>query len=235
MIRWLFLLLSLALAGSPALAASRSYTVIGFDRIRVDGPFDVTVRAGLSPSASATGSTDALDRISIAVQNSTLIIRPDNSAWGGYPGAPTGKVEVAVTATNLSSAVLAGSGRLSIDRVRGDALDLGLGGAGMLSVGLIDVGKLSVMLAGAGNASLTGHADDGRLIVRGAGNIAADGLTIRHAEIVSAGAGTITVTATETAKVTAAGNGDVTVRGKAECTVNATGTGNVSCGTPAPR
>jgi hypothetical protein len=234
MTRWL-LLLSLALAGAPAVAATRGYTVVGFDHIRVDGPYDVTVRTGLAPSASATGGTDALDRISVAVQNSTLVIRPDASGWGGYPGAPAGKIAVAITVADLSSVILAGSGKLSIDRVRGQTLDLALGGAGMLSVGLIDVDKLSVMLTGSGNLSLAGHVDDGRLIVRGAGNIAADGLTIRHAEIVSAGAGTIAVTAAVTAKVTAAGNGDVTVRGKPDCTVNATGSGNVSCGTPAAR
>lgn len=235
MMRWL-LLLGVALASTPAAAtATRDYTVIGFDRIRVDGPYDVTVRTGLGPSARATGSTDALDRISVEVQNSTLVIKPDSSGWGGYPGAPAGKVQLAVTVADLSSAILAGSGTLAIDRVRGTSLDLALGGAGSLSVGLIDVAKLSVMLTGSGSASLAGHADDGRLIVRGAGDIAADGLTIRHAEIVSAGAGTITVSAAETAKVIAAGNGDVTVHGNPECDVSATGAGNVSCGKPATR
>jgi hypothetical protein len=235
MTRRLLFLLAVTLASSQVAAATRGYTVTGFDRIRVDGPYDVTVRTGLAPSARATGSTDAIDRISVAVQNSTLVIRPDNSGWGGYPGAATGKVEVAITVADLSAAILAGSGKLAIDRVHGDNLELVLGGAGMVSVGLIDVARLSVMLTGSGGASLAGHADDGRLVVRGAGNVAADGLTIRHAEIVSAGAGTITVTAAETAKVTAAGNGDVTVHGKPDCTVDATGTGTVSCGRPAPR
>jgi len=66
-------LAGLLLGSLPATAATptRGYTVIGFDKIRVDGPFDVTVRTGLAPSARATGSTAALDRISISAQGST--------------------------------------------------------------------------------------------------------------------------------------------------------------------
>jgi hypothetical protein len=228
-------LVALVLSAGSATAAppTRGYTVTGFDRLRVDGPFDVTVRTGLPPSARATGATAALDRLKIEVQNSTLVIKPDNAAWGGYPGGSIGKVSVTVTMSGLSSATLAGSGKLTIDRVRGEALELGLGGAGVVSVGQLAVDRINVTLTGAGNASLAGRADNGRFIVRGAGNIAAEGLNVRHAEIVSAGDGTIKLTASETAKVTAAGTGDVTVLGKADCTISASGAGNVVCGKPA--
>jgi hypothetical protein len=228
------ILAGLLLGALPATAAAptRGYTVTGFDRIRVDGPFDVSVRTGMAPSARATGATTALDRIKIEVQNSTLVIKPDNTAWGGYPGGSIGKVSVALTMSDLSSATLAGSGKLTIDRVRGPALELGLGGAGTISIGQLAVDKLNLMITGSGNATLAGHVDDGTFVLRGAGNLAAAGLTVRDAKVVSAGAGTITLTASDTAKVTAAGTGDVTVLGKAECTVDATGAGTVACGKP---
>jgi hypothetical protein len=234
MIRWL-VLICIALGCSPATAATRGYTVIGFDRIRVDGPFDVAVRTGLAPSAQAIGSTAALDRLSVEVQNSTLVIKPDTSGWGGYPGEATGKVTIAVTVAGLSSAVLAGSGKLTIDHVRGDKLEVGLGGAGILSLGQVALGQLNIMLTGSGNITIAGHADNGQIVVRGAGNIAGGGLSVNHAEIVSAGAGTVALTATETAKVTAAGTGDVTVLGRPDCTVSAVGAGTVTCGKPQAR
>ncbi len=232
-----FAILALAFGAvsANAVTPSRGYTVTGFDRIRVDGPFDVTVRTGMAPSARATGATAALDRIKVEVQNTTLVIKPDNTAWGGYPGGSIGKVSVAVTMAGLSSATLAGSGRLTVDRVRGETLDLGLGGAGTINIGQLAVDRVSLMVTGSGNATLAGHADDGRFILRGAGNLAGEGLTVRRADIVSAGAGAITLTATETAKIAAAGTGDVTVLGKPECTVDATGAGNVTCGKPKPR
>lgn len=231
------LVLVLALGALPAAAATptRGYTVVGFDKIRVDGPFDVTVRTGLAPSARATGSTAALDRISIVTQGSTLVIRPDNTAWGGYPGGAIGKVSVAVTMAVLSSAGLAGSGRLTVDRVKGPALELGLGGGGVIAISDVSVDKVNLMLTGSGNVSLAGRADQARLILRGAGNLAAEKLTVRQADIVSAGAGTLTLTATETAKIASAGTGDVTVLGKAKCTVEATGAGDVTCGQTKPQ
>jgi len=230
-------LAGLLLGSLPATAATptRGYTVIGFDKIRVDGPFDVTVRTGLAPSARATGSTAALDRISISAQGSTLVIKPDNTAWGGYPGGAIGKVSVAVTMAGLSSVVLAGSGRVTIDRAKGQALELGLGGGGLITIGAVAVDRVNLTLTGAGIVTLAGRADLARVVLRGAGNLAAEGLTVRRADIVSAGAGAITLTATETAKVTAAGTGDVTVLGKAKCTVEATGAGNVTCGPQQPR
>jgi len=230
-IRWL-LLAGLLFGALPAAAATptRGYTVVGFDKIRVDGPFDVSVRTGLAPSARATGSTASLDRISIAVQNTTLVIKPDNTAWGGYPGGAIGKVSVAVTMASLSSVGLAGSGKLAVDRVKGQALEIGLGGAGVVTIGELAVDKVNLTLTGSGNISLAGRADQARLVLRGAGNLTADKLSVRQAEIVSAGAGAVTLTASETAKVTAAGTGDVTVLGKAKCTVEATGAGNVTCG-----
>lgn len=230
------LLAGLLLGALPVAAATptRGYTVIGFDKIRVDGPFDVTVRTGLAPSARATGSTAALDRISISAQGSTLVIKPDNTAWGGYPGGAIGKVSVAVTMAGLAGAMLAGSGKLTVDRVKGQTLELGLGGGGVITIGEVSVDRVNLMLTGAGNVSLAGRADQARLILRGAGNLTAERLTVRQADIVSAGAGAVTLTASETAKVASAGTGDVTVLGKAKCTVDATGAGNVTCG-QAPR
>jgi hypothetical protein len=223
---------ALLLGALPAAAATptRGYTVIGFDKIRVDGPFDVSVRTGLAPSARATGTTTALDRISIAVRGSTLVIKPDNTAWGGYPGGAIGKVSVAVTMSALSSVGLAGSGKVAVDRVKGQVLEIGLGGAGVIAIGDLVVDKLNLTLTGSGNVSLAGRADQARLVLRGAGNLAADKLSVRQADIVSAGAGAITLTASETAKVVAAGTGDVTILGKAKCNVEATGAGNVACG-----
>ena len=58
------LLAALLLGAVPAAAVtpSRGYTVTGFDRIRVNGPFAVEVVPG-SPTASAEGDPLTLDLI----------------------------------------------------------------------------------------------------------------------------------------------------------------------------
>ena len=106
-----------------------SFGVTDFDRIRVDGPFKVTLKTGVAPFASASGSAAATDRVSIEVQGRTLIVHPNASSWGGYPGNSAGPVEIAVGTHDLSQAWLNGSGSLSIDRVDGLTFALSVQGS----------------------------------------------------------------------------------------------------------
>ena len=54
-------LAALLLAAAPASAAERNYSVSSFDRIRVDGPYRVTLTTGVSPFAKASGSNAGID------------------------------------------------------------------------------------------------------------------------------------------------------------------------------
>jgi len=67
----------------PAVAAERRYSITDFNRVEVDGPYQVTLTTGGSSSARATGSSAALDRLSIEVMGQTLRIRTNVSSWGG--------------------------------------------------------------------------------------------------------------------------------------------------------
>ena len=82
MIDRLPLLALLALASlpvAPAKAANRNFSVPSFDRIRVDGPFQVQLKTNVAPYARASGSSAALDGVSVKVEGRTLIIRPDSA------------------------------------------------------------------------------------------------------------------------------------------------------------
>lgn len=84
-----FLIIALAAASaSPAAGATRNFGVNSFDKIRVEGPYRIKLTVGVPVYARANGnSTAALDRVSIETQGSTLIVHPNRSSWGGYPGA----------------------------------------------------------------------------------------------------------------------------------------------------
>lgn len=81
---------------APAAAATRSYTVTSFDRVRVDGPYSVQLSTGRSPFARASGSAQALDGLSLRVEGRTLVIRRNTSVWGGYPGQAQDPLEINV-------------------------------------------------------------------------------------------------------------------------------------------
>ena len=111
------MLAGLALAAAaPATAAERRYTVTDFDRVQVDGPFVVTLSTGKAGSAVATGDQQAIDRVSIEVQGRLLKVRPNRSAWSGFPGEEGGPLAIALTTHGLRGASVIGSGSLAIDK-----------------------------------------------------------------------------------------------------------------------
>ena len=66
---------ALVLLAAPAGAAERNYSVTSFDRIRIDGPYQVTLKTNVAPFARASGTQAALDGVSIKVEGRTLVVR----------------------------------------------------------------------------------------------------------------------------------------------------------------
>jgi Putative auto-transporter adhesin, head GIN domain len=221
--------LAVALA-APAAAAERRYSVTDFDRVQVDGPYEVTLTTGGSSQAMATGDQAAIDRVSIDVQGRTLRIRPNPSAWGGYPGARIGPVRVVVSTRDLRSAIVTGSGSLVIDRARGLRLDLSLSGSGSLSVASVDADTLTLGSIGSGEIRVAGKAKQLRLTVEGSGDFDGRGLVAEDAQIVAGTSGTLVVGAARTAKVTARGRGTVEILGTPACTLSGASAAMVICG-----
>ena len=223
-------LLLLALLPGPALAANRSYSVTDFDRIRIDGPYAVTLRTGAASSASATGDMRAIDRLSVTVQGRTLIVRADSSGWGGWKGESPGRVALSVATPALSSAILGGSGALAIDRAKAMRFEIGLSGSGSIAIGTLAADRLALTLVGSGKVTVAGSAAQTRATLQGSGTIDAAKLASDDLELGVSGTGDASFAAKRSAKVTAAGTGAVTVTGNAACTVNSVGSGEVRCG-----
>ena len=224
------IVLSLVLAAAPAVAAERAFSVTSFDRIRVEGPFAVTVTTGKAPSARASGSAEALERVQLRVEGRTLLVRPSLSGWGGYPGRQDAPATIAVTTPDLHTAMLLGSGRLEVDRIRGARAVLTAEGSGRLVVRQLDVDSASLAVAGAGGIEAAGRAKQVAAVARGAAEIRADDLVAPDLNLIAETAGSVTLTATRSAKVRASGVGSVEVLGSAACEVQKLGSGPLRCG-----
>jgi hypothetical protein len=220
--------LATACSGS-AQAATRSYGVTSFDRIRVAGPFDVHVHVGGSPSARATGTQDAIDRLSVEQQGTILVIKPLPGGWGGWPNGSHGRLVVDVVAPALSNAAIAGSGDVTIDRVKGDQLDLALSGSGSVAVGTVDVEALTAVMTGSGSLSIAGRARQAKATLTGSGDLKAGDLMADDAVVGLVGSGDLAIGAKRSAKVNLSGSGDVTINGPAACSVTRSGSGDVHC------
>lgn len=219
---------ALLAAASPAAAATRSFTITSFDRIRVEGPYSVLLSTGVTPYARATGSSQALDSISVRVEGRTLTIRRDPSAWGGYPGQAQEPVELVVGTHELSRADLNGAGSLLIDKARGLNFELSAQGAGRAEIGDVQTDRLVVAVAGAVTSRVAGKVLKLTAIVRGASSLDASGLASKEALLSAEGPAQLSARATDTAKIDATGVAQVQVAGNPACTIKVLGSASVS-------
>ena len=213
---------------SPATAASRSYTVTSFDRIRIEGPYSVRLSTGVTPYARAIGSPQALDGLSVRVEGRTLTVRRDPSAWGGYPGGSQEPVELAIGTHELTRADLNGAGTLLIDRVRGLDFQLSAQGAGRAEIGDVQADRLIVAIAGAVTSRVAGKALKLTAIVRGASSLDASSLATKDALLSAEGPAQLSANASDTARIDSSGVAQVQVTGNPACTVKTLGSASVS-------
>lgn len=214
--------------GGSADAAVRNFTVTGFDRIRIDGPFRVELTTGVAPFASASGSAAALDAVSLEVQGRTLIVRRNASVWSSNPGRPVGPVAISVGTHELTAALVNGSGGVAIDRVKGQAFELAVSGSGGAEVGKMTVDRLRVSVSGSASVILGGTAGTATFSVRGPSAVDAAALTAKNATIAAEGSSTLKLTATDTAKVDGKGLATIELAGRPACTIRPTSSAEVS-------
>ena len=215
-------------ATATAAAATRSYTITSFDRIRVEGPYAVSVAVGGSSFASATGTQRAIDAVSLRVEGRTLYVRADRSAWGGNPDVPAGPVTIRVGTHDLEQASLSGAGSIAIDKLRGLEFVLLASGSGTVSIAHADLDRLRVSVLGAATAKVAGRAKQFAGLIRGAGSLDAGGLAANDATLSANGAATIRALATNTARINASGTASVAIEGGAACTLKVSGSASVT-------
>ena len=223
------------IAAEPAQSAERSYSVGSYERLRVDGPFEVHVVAGGSPRASASGSEEMLARLDLRVEGTTLAVRLGPGGWGETPkAAASGKPLIVTLSTpRLTTILLSAGAEVTASKVAAQRLDLGVNGAGTLAVDGIQADQLEASLIGTGTMRLAGRVNRARLASNGAGTIDAAALSAGDLMVRVDGTGETRATARYTAQVTTTGLGKVTVLGTAKCTVKAVADGPVTCGTGA--
>ena len=218
-----------AAIASPALAADRNLSVTTFDRVRVDGPYKVTVTTGVSPFARVSGATSAIDAVSVDQQGRTLIIRSNPNAWGGrYPGEGRGPVEIKVGTADLAAIWVNGSGSLAVDKIKGLSFDISVQGSGNAAVGNANVDQMKIGMSGAGNVTIAGKAPKLTAIIRGTSVLDASSLAVKDVTVGTEGPSQVRINASGTAKIDARGVSAVEIAGGAACTVKAQGSAVVT-------
>ena len=224
-----FILPAAAILAVPASAAERAFNVGNFSEIGVVGPYDVAVVTGSAPSVRAVGEQVDLDNLKAEIRGGRLEIGPvERNNWKFFHNSKPVKVRVTVPSP-LSGAGLAGSGDVSVDRMKGGSVSLDIAGSGNMNVASLDARNARLNIAGSGDLTAVGRCDSGKLSIAGSGDIRAKGLQCQTLNASVAGSGDIAVVATKTATISIMGSGDVTVTGGARCTTSKMGSGDAHC------
>lgn len=211
----------------PAQAGTRNFGVTDFTKIRISGPYKVSLATGVAPFAKASGSSAAVDRVAIEVRGDTLVVQA-NPSWGGYPGADPGPVEVMIGTHDLTNAALIGSGALLVDKVKALSFTLTVQGSGVGQIANAAVDRLTVSLQGTANAKLAGKAGKLVALVRGMSTLDAARLATPSADFSVDGTATVDANVTDTAKVDGWGPATVRLTGKPSCNLKVQGSASIS-------
>jgi len=224
---FLFAALATLVLAAPAGAVTRNFGVTDFTKIRVTGPYRITLATGVAPFARASGSSAALDRVAIEVRGDTLIVEA-NPSWGGYPGEDPGPVEISVGTHDLTSATLFGAGSVAIDRVKGLRFGLVVEGSGATEIRDASADQLTVTLEGSANARLAGRARKVTALVRGVSSLDASKLTTPDAAISTDGTATVDANVTDSVRVDGWGAATIRFSGQPSCSVKTAGSTSVT-------
>ena len=223
--------LALMVIAAPAVAADRVFSVGSFERVRIDGPFEVRIVTAQSPNAKASGDRQLVERLAIAVNGNVLTVRLGSGGWGEMPRGPNNApVIVTLSTPRLTKLAISAGAQVHVTRMVSQRIDLSVIGSATLALDQADADDLRASLAGAGTMTIGGRANRATLLSDGAGTIDASSLKVNDLVVQTAGAGETKAAARNTARITTTGLGAVTVTGNATCVVKAAAGGPVTCG-----
>ena len=181
------------------------------------------------PKVVAHGGEAILAETEIVVENGVLKITPKKKTGMRWNWGKDGQVRVEVSTAALRAATIAGSGKISIDRVAGNDFAGQVAGSGDLGIARMDAGKVEFGVAGSGNVRAAGKARSLGVNIAGSGDVEVSALKAVDADVSIAGSGNVRARATGAAAVSILGAGDVEIKGGAKCAVSKKGSGEVRC------
>ncbi len=218
---------------AAASADERRVALGSFERVRINGAFEVTITTGGAPGATVIADRGVIGEIDLYSEGTTLTIRRTTSGrWSEQTqGVATAPVRILLTTPRLSAITVIGGSRVGVTRLVGTRVDLAATGNGAITAAAVQSDQLNVQLIGDGKIGVAGRTTAARLLANGAGTIDATALEANDLNAHLDGLGTIAARARYTAQVSSTGLGTITVAGRPKCRVTASAGAPVTCGT----
>jgi hypothetical protein len=194
------------------------------EEITLLGPDTVHVIEGDTLAIKVDGEQDAKDRLRFVLKDGKLAIGRE-----GWKIGVNDLATIEVTVPSVRRLVMAGSGTIRADTLRGDATSVSIAGSGDIDVPAIDTKELKVDVIGSGDLKASGKARSLKVSIAGSGTADLAGLSAEEARIDVAGSGDTSFASDGQVTANIVGSGTVRVKGRAQCKVTTMGSGSLVC------
>ena len=195
------------------------------EEITLLGPDTVHLVQGDKLAIKVEGTQDAKDRLRFVLKDGKLAIGREGWKIGG--GDDLATIEVTVPAAKRL--VMAGSGTIRADALRGDTASVSIAGSGDVEVPSVDTQEFKVEVIGSGDLKAGGKAKSLKVSIAGSGTANLAGLSAEEAKIDVAGSGDTSFASDGQVSANIVGSGSVRVKGRAQCKVTTMGSGSLVC------
>jgi hypothetical protein len=201
----------------------------GFNAIQLSASYDVFITQGATESVKVEAPADEINRLVTEVQNGVLkIYTKSDHSWGNWSLFGHKKMAVYITAKDINSIGISGSGDVSFKNgLSTNSLKIRVSGSGDVE-GKLNVKTLEADISGSGDMKFTGRADNAAVSVSGSGDYSARDLATASTAIRVSGSGDATVNASVKIDASVAGSGDIRYTGSAkQVSISRHGSGDI--------
>ena len=229
---WLLILLPfVSIAGTNTIVSNfrldeQKRNVSSFNGLAASGSIDVYIKIGGRESLRLEGDAEAINDIETVVEKGILKIRHKKGIskwlWNSR------KVNVYITAKNLSSINLSGSGDIEVsdllEEVRVDAVVSGSGSLKLTALARI----FNASISGSGSITAAGKAETTNISISGSGEFQGKKFRSKTVTAGISGSGEATVFADKTLNAKISGSGDIFYDGNPTVNAQKSGSGKIT-------
>jgi hypothetical protein len=176
-------------SADPALV-TQTRTVSAFHAVDLAGTLEVEVTVGKPASVEVTGDADLVDKVRTTVKDGVLVISTPDLHHIGHRDS---HLRAIVSAPDLSSLALSGTGTMKATGVANE--------------------RLAITLPGTGEIKVTGSTGTLQVTLDGTGDVSAKALAARDAVVALGGTGDARLRATRSLDARISGTGSIHVEG----------------------
>ncbi len=182
-------------------------TVSTYNKIRVNGSFDVNLIYGETGQVTLLGEKSIVGLVTTKVENGMLLIIAAQPLDGQ-------KLTITVPYTSLDEVLLIGDGSITAKKeIRNDNFRVGINGNGSINLA-VSANNVNACVLGDGDIKIAGDADSFDCRVVGNGAIMANGLYADNVKAVVSGKGDIKTTSHESIRALIDGKGVISFAGE---------------------